>query len=249
MSRSGFGLTCSILTIAAISLAGAAAEKKPVALDKDPHLVGWWKFEETKGATAADSSKAKHNGTLSEGLTFEAASVEGKVGRALKLTADQYVEIKGYKGVTGTKPRSVAAWFKTKRNRGDIAIWGARDSGKQFRVGHIRGRLGITPFGGYYYMKEYTNDDKWHHIVLVITESELPNLHDNVRIFVDGKVAEVDDIGLLDLLPIETAKEADVRLGTGFEGILDDVRIYSRALVLDEAKTIYQGKSSKPMEK
>ena len=88
----------------------------------------------------------------------------------------------------------------------------------------------------------------WHHIVLVITESELPNLHDNVHIFVDGKVAEVDDIGLLDLLPIETAKDADVRLGSGFEGVLDDVRIYSRALVLDEAKTIYDGKSSKPIE-
>lgn len=251
MNRSRFGLIWSLLTIAAICLPGAAAEKKPVALDKDPHLVGWWKFEETKGATAADSSplKAKHKGTLSEGLTFEAASVEGKVGRALKLTADQYVEIKGYKGVTGTKPRSVAAWFKTSKKRGDIAIWGARDSGKQFRFGHIRGRLGMTPFGGYYYMKEYTNDDKWHHIVLVITESELPNLYDNVRIFIDGKVAVVDDIGLLGLLPIETAKEADVRLGTGFEGILDDIRIYSRALELDEAKTIYQGKSSEPMEK
>ena len=251
MNRSRFGLIWSLLTIAAICLPCSGAEKKPVALDKDPHLVGWWKFEETKDATAADSSpsKAKHKGTLSEGLKFEAASVEGKVGKALKLTADQYVEIKGYKGVTGTKPRSVAAWFKTKKNQGDIAIWGARDSGKQFRFGHIRGRLGMTPFGGYYYMKEYTNDDKWHHIVLVVTESELPNLHDNVRIFVDGKVAEVDDIGLLDLLPIETAKDADVRLGSGFEGILDDVRIYSRALLLDEAKTIYQGKSSKPMEK
>ena len=249
MSKSGFGLICYFLTIAAICLPSAAAKKKPVALDKDPHLVGWWKFEETKGTTAADSSKAKHKGTLSEGFTFETASVAGKVGKAIKLTADQYVEIKGYKGVTGTKPRSIAAWFKTTKRRGDIAVWGARDSGKQFRFGHIRGRLGMTPFGGYYYMKEYTNDDKWHHAVLVITESELPNLHDNVRIFVDGKVAEVDDIGLLDLLPIETAKEADVRLGSGFEGLLDDVRIYSRALVLDEAKTIYQGKSDKPMEK
>jgi hypothetical protein len=237
------------LTIAAICLPASAADKKPVALDKDPHLVGWWKFEEAKGPTAADSSKAKHKGTLSDGLKFETASVKGKVGKAIKLTADQYIEIKGYKGVTGTKPRSVAAWFKTTKKRGDIAIWGERDSGKQFRVGHIRGRLGISPFGGYYYMKEYTNDDKWHHIVLVITESDLPNLHDNVRIFVDGKLAEVDDIGLLDLLPIETAKKDDVRLGAGFEGILDDVRIYSRALTLDEAKTIYQGKSNKPMEK
>lgn len=249
MNRSGLGLVCCFLTIAAICLAGGAAEKKPVALDEDGHLVGWWKFEETKGVTAADSSKAKHKGTLSEGLTFEAASVDGKVGKGIKLSADQYVEIKGYKGVTGTNPRSVCAWFKTTKNQGDIAIWGARDSGKQFRLGHIRGRLGMTPFGGYYYMKEYTNDDKWHHIVLVVTESELPNLYDNVQIFVDGKVAEVDDIGLLGLLPIETAEDADVRLGSGFEGLLDDVRIYSRALVLDEAKIIYEGKSSKPMEK
>lgn len=249
MSRSRFGLICSFLTIAAICMPIAAAKKKPVALDKDPHLVGWWKFEETKGATADDSSKARHKGTLSEGFTFETASVAGKVGKCIKLTADQYIEIKGYKGVTGTKPRSVAAWFKTTKSKGDIAVWGARDSGKQFRFGHIRRRLGMTPFGGYYYMKEYTNDDKWHHVVLVITESELPNLHDNVRIFVDGKVAVVDDIGLLDLLPIETAKEADVRLGADFEGLLDDIRIYSRALIIEEAKTIYQGKSDKPMAK
>ncbi len=248
MSRSSFVLICAIFVVAGAFLPAFAADKKTVALDKDPALEGWWKFEETKGKIAADSSKPGRNGSLSGDLTFETASVDGKRGKAIKLTADQYVEIKDYKGVTGTKPRSVAAWYKTERNRGDIALWGARDSGKQFRFGHIRGRLGVTPFGGYYYMKEYTNDNKWHHIVLVITESELPNLHDNVRIYVDGKPAEVDDIGLLDLLPIETAKEQDVRLGTGYEGLLDDVRIYSRALTLDEAKTIYEGKSDKPMQ-
>jgi len=249
MSRGGFISIWFLLTVAVISPARAMDQKKAVALDKDPALAGWWKFEEKSGATAADSSAAKHNGTLSGGLAFDAASVDGKVGKGVLLAADQYVEIKGYKGVTGTKPRSVAAWFKTTKRQGDIAIWGARDSGKQFRFGHIRGRLGVTPFGGYYYMKEYTNDDKWHHVVLVITESELPNLHDNVCIFLDGKIAVVDDIGLLDLLPIETAEEADVRLGTGFEGVLDDVRIYSRALTLDEAKAIYEGRSNKPIEK
>lgn len=249
MSRGGFTLIGFFLTAAVISSVYGADEKKPVALDEDPALVGWWKFEETAGATAADSSKAKHDGTLSGGLTFKIASATGKVGRGIMLAADQYVQIKGYKGVTGTKPRSVSAWFKTTKRQGDIAVWGIPDSGKQFRFGHIRGRLGITPFGGYYYMKEYTDDGKWHHIVLVITDSELPNLHDNVCLLLDGKIAEVDDIGLLDLLPIETAVGEDVRLGPGFEGVLDDVRIYSRALTLDEARAIYEGKSHKPMEK
>ncbi|MBE0534793.1 MAG: LamG domain-containing protein [Phycisphaerae bacterium] len=249
MRQGEFSILWFLLAVAAVCPVFAADKKKPAALDEDPALVGWWKFEEKTGTTAADSSAAKHHGTLAGQVTFEVASVEGKVGNGLMLAADQYVEIKNYKGITGTKPRSVAAWFKTTKRQGDIAVWGARDSGKQFRFGHIRGRLGMTPFGGYYYMKEYTDNGKWHHIVLVITESELPNLHDNVSIFLDGKIAEVDDIGLLDLLPIETAEGADVRLGSGFEGILDDVRIYSRSLTLDEAKTIYEGKSNKPIEK
>ena len=35
----------------------AADEDKPVTLDTDPSLAGWWKFDETSGKTAADSSK------------------------------------------------------------------------------------------------------------------------------------------------------------------------------------------------
>ncbi|MCX5638113.1 MAG: hypothetical protein NTX52_10545, partial [Planctomycetota bacterium] len=35
---------------------GAADKKKPVTLDTDPNLVGWWRFDEVSGKTAADSS-------------------------------------------------------------------------------------------------------------------------------------------------------------------------------------------------
>lgn len=227
----------------------AVAEDKQVILDKDPSLMGWWKFDETGGKTAADSSKHKRKGTLAGELTFEKASVDGKAGKALKLGGGDAVDIKGYKGVTGTAPRTVTVWIKTKETRGDIVVWGKRDSGKQFCFKHIRRRIGMTPNGGYYYMKEYTNDDKWHHVAVVVGESELPNLYDDIVLYLDGEVAVLDDIGLLGLLPVETAEEDDVRIGSGYIGLLDDLRIYSRALEIDEIKAIYQGKSDKPLDK
>ncbi|MHC4435030.1 MAG: LamG domain-containing protein [Planctomycetota bacterium] len=220
----------------------------PPTLDTGPHLMGWWKFDETTGKTASDSSRHKRNGTL-DGPTFDKASADGKVGKALKLDRDGAVEIKGYKGVTGTAPRTVTAWIKTTETRGDIAVWGERDSGKHFRFTHIRRRIGMTPHGGYYYMKEYVNDDKWHHIAVVVKESELPNLHDDIVLYLDGEVAIIDDIGLLDLMPVETAKKDDVRIGGGYEGLIDEVRIYSRALSIDEIKAIQQGRSNRPLAK
>lgn len=226
---------------------GVAQEK--VSLDKDPHLMGWWKFDEASGKTAADSSQHNRKGTLTAKLSFDKNSVEGKFGKALKLAKADAVEIKGYKGVTGTRPRTVTAWIKTTQTSGDIVLWGTNDSGKQFRFGHIRGRIGFTPYGGYYYMKEYTKDDKWHHVAVVIMEADLPNIYDDVRLYLDGEVAEIDDIGLLGLLPIETGDELDVRIGGGYEGLIDDVRIYDRALTIDEVKAIYDGKSEKPLGK
>ena len=232
-----------------LGIAGAMGAEAKVSLDKDPHLMGWWKFDETTGNVAADSSKHKRKGTLDGELTFDKASVDGKFGKALKLDRNDAVHIKGYKGVTGTAPRTVTAWIKTSETRGDIAVWGERDSGRHFRFTHIRGRIGMTPHGGYYYMKEYTNDDKWHHVAVVVKESELPNLHDDIVLYLDGEVAVIDDIGLLDLLPVETAKKDDVRIGDGYEGLIDELRIYSRALSIDEIKAIQQGKSDKPLAK
>ncbi len=244
---------CLILFVAAAIVLGAGgltAGAKEVILDKDPNLAGWWKFDETTGATAADSSKHARKGTLMEELTFDKNSSAGRVGKALRFEGNnKCVEIKDYKGVCGTGPRTVAAWIKAKRSQGEIVLWGADDFGQQFRFGYIRGRIGLTPKGGYYYMNPPTHDDKWHHVALVVGEAELPNLHDDITLYLDGEVAEVHDIGLLDLWPVETGKQMDVRIGRGFDGLIDDLRIYSRALSEDEVGAIFRLKSDKPLEK
>jgi hypothetical protein len=89
-------------------------------------------------------------------------------------------------------------------------------------------------------MNDQTHDDKWHHVAVVVEETKLPNLHDHVTLYKDGTLAEIHDIGLLDLWPIETGDVLDVRIGRGFKGLIDDVRIYDRALSDDEISLLFK---------
>ncbi len=228
----------------------AAGRDAPKTLDSDPHLVGWWKFDETSGKIAADSSAHKRKGVLKGGLSFDRNSVAGRIGKTLKLDGeDGYVEITKYKGVVGTKPRTVTAWVKTTTSKGDVLSWGADDFGKMFTFRFHRGRLGILPNGGYYYMNDPVHDDQWHHVAVVIKEAELPNLHDDAVLYKDGVIAEIHDIGLLDLWPIDTGSDLDVTIGRGFKGLIDDVRIYDRVLSDEEVMALFKLQSDRPLQK
>lgn len=204
-------------------------------------LVAWWPFDETEGTTAADRSSNSHPATLEGGAKF----VPGKIGNCVMLDGKTgYLRVEGFKGVTGTTPRTIAAWVKTQAASGQIVSWGSSEPGKRWTFGFIRGRIGVTPQGGYLYVKDPLHDDNWHHVVVTMEEGSPPNLHDHVKLFVDGRPAEIHDIGLLDLWPIETGDELDVTIGRGFSGLIDDLRIYNRALTEEEIRSLYLGHSS-----
>jgi hypothetical protein len=242
-------LAAVLVTAASISFPLLAADSaRAVSLDGDPHLVGWWKFDETTGKTAADSSKPAHQGTLEGALSFDTNSVPGRVGKALKFEGNNDgVRIAGYKGITGTQARTVAVWIKTAASSGDLVSWGTNEHGKMWTFGHVRGRIGVTPKGGYLYMKAGTRDDAWHHVAVTVEAAAPPNLHDHVKLYRDGELAEIDDIGLLDLWPLETGDSLDVCIGRGFKGSLDDLRLYDRTLSEDEIKALFRLQSDRPL--
>jgi len=243
-----FGLVISFLVTTQAKAAGADKDK-PKTLDTDPNLAGWWKFDEALGMTTPDSSGHSRSGTLKGGLSFDKNAVQGRTGKALKFDGDGYIEITKYKGVTGTRARTVAAWIKTGNDNGEIISWGTDDFGKMFTFCFIRGRIGIKPNGGYYYMNDPVDDNKWHHVMVVVKEAELPNLHDDVVLYKDGTIAEIHDIGLLDLWPIDTGDDLDVRIGMEFNGLIDDVRIYDRVLSDEEVMTLFKLQSDRPLAK
>lgn len=250
-------LRSTLLVLLACLLIGAsalvqpcAAKDSPKTLDNDPHLVGWWKLDETSGKIAVDSSMHKRNGALKGELSFGKDSVAGKVGKTLKLDGEGgYIEITKYKGVVGTHARTVTAWIKTTRSKGEVVSWGTDDFGQMFTFCFIRNRVGIKPNGGYYYMNDTIHDGQWHHVAVVIKEVELPNMHDDAVLYKDGVIAEIHDIGLLDLWPIDTGSDLDVRIGRGFKGSLDDVRIYDRVLSDEEVMALFKLESDRPLPK
>jgi hypothetical protein len=68
-----------------------------------------------------------------------------------------------------------------------------------------------------------------------------------VTLYLDGQVAVIHDIGLLDLWPIDTGNELDVRIGRNFKGLIDDLRIYSRVLSEDEIHALFTLDTSRPL--
>jgi hypothetical protein len=234
--------------LAGIGLAWPAGSAPPApraaaSLESDPHLVGWWKLDQCSGKRAADASGHGRNGVLEGGLSFDARSVPGRTGRALAFDGGEgCVRVPGFKGVTGTRPRSVAVWIKPSGTTGEIVSWGQDDYGKMWILGYVRTGVGVTPRGGYLYMKPGLEDGAWHHVVAVLRGGSPPNVHDDVQLYRDGQPAEIDDIGLLDLWPIETGQQRDVRIGWRFRGAIADLRIYDRALGDEEVGALFHSK-------
>jgi hypothetical protein len=238
--------TCWAVLLAP-SLLFARADQ-PVTLDTDPNLAARWAFDETSGKTAADSSKHGRNATLQEELSFDQCSAAGRTGQAIRLGGKDYLDVLGYKGIAGNRPRTLAAWIKTETTSGQIVSWGTNDFGKMWILGFIRGRVGVTPHGGYLYMNAETHDNRWHHVAVVVRQAEAPNLYDDVRLYLDGEVAVIHDIGLLDLWPIDTGNELDVRIGRNFKGLIDDLRIYDRVLSDDEIHALFTLETDRPLK-
>lgn len=230
------GLAVAVAGVVAAATAPVRAAES--SLDRDPALAAWWRFDETSGAVARDASGHGRDATLVQrggGIEWGA----GRVNGAVHLDGKARWVVRGFKGITGTEPRTVTAWIRTPSRSGQIVVWGVNDAGKMWRFGFIRGRIGVTPKGGYLYMRDATDDDQWHHVAIVIRAGSPPNLYEHARLYLDGEPAVIHDIGLLDLWPIDTGEGQDVEIGPGWKGWLDDVRIYQRALTEEEIRQLY----------
>jgi hypothetical protein len=211
-------------------------------------LVGMWEFDETTGTTAADSSINGNTGTLANFVAADSKWVAGKVGGALDFDgADDQVNIVGYKGVTGTQSRTTAAWIKTTDGAGAILSWGTDAGGQKWilRTQTDNGQQGAIRTevnGGFSVGATDLRDDAWHHVVMVLIDDGSPDVNE-MLIYVDG---QLETPSATQTRAINTASSADVRIGNGhanrrFDGLLDQVAIWDRALAADEIAAIYGG--------
>ncbi len=203
----------------------------PIAV-ADPNLVAWWSLNEGAGTRAIDWSGHGHNGDF----VGTPRRVQGYDGDALEFGAvGQFVEVFGYEGVLGKHDRTVSAWIKT-AGLGDIMAWGQQTNTQKwnFRVQGENGTVGalrVEAQGGRIVGSRDLRDNEWHYAAAVLQSAGAPTILD-VKLYVDGIQEAISDSQVVN---VDTAGGRNVRIGDGhqnrpFPGLIDDARIYDRAL-------------------
>jgi len=210
----------------------------------DPALRVYLKLDESSGDIAFDSSGYDYNGTLVNFPADNSRWIAGQVGGALHFDGlDDYVQVTGYKGVTGSQSRTVTAWIKTSTN-GSIISWGTASGDGQkwlIRLDPANGALRTAVQGGSIVSSTDISDSKWYHIAAVLDDDGTPDVSE-IKLYVDG--IEESYSSILSQA-IDTAAGSDVVLGAidgsgYFDGDIDDVRIYDRALSSAEIENLAQ---------
>ena len=246
-------LSLLISLVLAMSLAAGTA----VASDaNDPNLVGFWELDDGSGSTAADSSVNGYTGTL----MGEPNWVSGKVGGALEFNGgSDYVVVNGCYGVLGNGPATSTAWFKAPASEAgtwfrDIVTWGTNvdsDVGR-WELTLNYGRLFLGMAGGFVKVDRVIADDQWHHVAAVLPDKVNATMGD-IKLYIDGDLQSVYANNPTKVVNIHGPDDAngifnDVYIGWYAEGkssaywlgLIDEVRIYDRALTDAEIVTVME---------
>ena len=209
--------------------------------DPDESLILSLSFDELSGRNVKDHSQYGNDGELVGNPTL----VEGKFGKALKLNGrSDWVEIPHDDSLTVDKNVTVMAWIKTPRHGGPKgALWqcivakGNNPRSYSLYTEEESGGVHLSVSdarGGNSYQHVVLN--RWQHIVAQVDSG----IH---RYWINGRPTAAYPVGAY--LP-GRADTASVRVGNShdikpaaspdrhFLGLIDELRIYNRALSHDE---------------
>ena len=201
----------------------------------DPGLIGWWKLDEDVGTRAVDWSGYDHHGTL----VGDPQWVAGRDGSALDFDGrDDYVDFGSPRDLpAGTSARSMCGWGKTDSLAGGwrwIAAYGSPSTSQAMFIG----MNGNDLFGGGYGDDVQRNDfwevGVWHHICLTYDGT-------TARLYADGiEVASAAKNWDLVLSRAHIGRQVN-DLAEFWDGLVDDVRVYNKALTVEEIQETMRG--------
>jgi hypothetical protein len=225
--------------------ASASAEAEAGPTDITNGLVGRWRFDETSGTVAADTSGKSNVGEV-DGATWTYGPVASEGALGFDGT-DDHVSISGTL-VYATKdaPFSFSAWFNVTdftsssvqdimQLRSDFSMpWHVIVASHPDYEGISLGssdtwvaiKTGTVPTLG-----------AWHHVVAIYNGHGVTALA-NFAIYLDGVSQPIVASGGYGGQTNESIIGASSNSGTPFNGRLRDVRIYGRALGTDEVAAL-----------
>jgi hypothetical protein len=236
------------------SSAPSATEMPTLKLVSDIQgLVGYWKFDADTGTTIFDSSSNNNTGEIFN-IDEDLAWIDGKIEKALRLDGNNdYVVINDLPELELGKERQSYT----------ISLWIMRDGNPKFEAGIISKDDGygkypfavtILPTGEVTFsvsddtivsktVSGIVTDNRWHHVVAVRDDADK-----KLRVYLDGRktVDPGDDETIGDLRNddrILIGRYILYRDDASYFNdaiMIDDLRIYNRALFEDEVELLYK---------
>jgi prepilin-type N-terminal cleavage/methylation domain-containing protein len=207
-----------------------------VAAQLETGLVGYWHMDETTSTVAYDASGNGRSGTLS-GLT-RLSVTNCKAGGCLHSTADS-MSVAGANPITGSSPFTMSAWLNmdSHSNYGLAFYMGADAVGQLAWIGWTQSaQVGTSnSIGGGFYGTNFgsgvTDTDGWHHVVFTFEGGE----GGAAKLYVDGMERASSNY-------TPNLSSAGIAFGHPsypYNGDIDEVRLYNRALSASEVLAEY----------
>lgn len=224
----------------------------------DSGLLGHWTFDgkHMRNGVAQDVSGQGNHGNLIN-IATTTFYTPGKIGQGASFDGvDDYIQVNSPTSLDDLGPMSISAWVYPKSS-GESAAGiiihkssGFGAFGWQFVIDSASTPGVLSP----YFSRDYTTTDlqhivtsglvpinKWSHIILTWDGSVTAA---NVKIYLNGAevtyTTTIDGVG--DLVS-DSSSSMQIGNNTGgsrsFDGSIDDVRIYNRALSADEVRALY----------
>ena len=212
-------------------------------------LVSYWPFDEGRGKTAKNAAGGNnvkvHRATWVKGVKGRALEFDGKNAHAYSDYCDRLDFRKGdftveaWVQTVGLDPMAVIGnqWNKTRHGFGIYLR-----EGKPYVVAmeHYEPERKYQRVDGVTYIA----DEDWHQLVLV-------RQGDTISVYVDGELDKARRVPVCDICPpgkdhegnwIGVLKDRPEPMWP-FEGAIDEVRLYHRALTPEEIKQNYEATS------
>jgi len=223
-----------------------------LAANASADLILHWRFDDGSGTTAVDTSGNGHNGTL-EG---DPKWVAGKIGGALDFggDGDRVVDAAGGDYLNGLQAMTVTVWIKSNLIGTDKGFIEGEDPDENDNVCTIRYDSAGVTYGGTNVLKMAVTSSseqqlesssnlqttEWQHVAMTWSSGDI------IRLYIDGvedtpsgnaTAASGPQSGVVKFIVGQGGKDS----GGGWDGLIDDVRIYDEVLSAERIQGIMLG--------
>lgn len=198
----------------------------PGAWAGEGDCIRWLSFEEGSGSTTRDRTGYHKDAVLKGNPQW----VEGKVGRALSFDGDDHVDC-GNSGIPVNGPATIAGWFKFSEVQNGRFL-------HNLLYAHRDNNFLYMLMGAQYWHDSKCATDTWYHIALTYD-----GITSTARLYIDGIEKSLGQPSPHDVLALENLIIGGHPKYPNFKGVIDEVKIYKRALTGEEVQQLHEGEA------